>query len=873
MKIKTLYLSLFIYLGFPVLFLLSSGCSTKKNTWINRNYHDLNAKFNGYYNGQEALKEAVNTMEDNYKDDYSKVLPIYTYGDQKDAKTAIPAMEKVFKKASFVIQRHSMRIKGQEYCNWIDDTYLLIGQSHFYKHEYFAGVETFEYVISEFKKKESRFEALLWLIKTYNEIGAFTKSQGYLDMIKSDPAFPYRLRGELMAVTADFYSKQEDYEQASKYLNRAIGFTKRKKTKARYTFILAQMYQRLNKVTLARNLYGKVVKMNPKYELTFYAKIFQAKMYDASAGDSKQILAQLNKMLKDSKNKDYLDQIYYGLAEIAIADGSKDKAEQYLKKSIKTSTTNTKQKGQSALRLADLYFEMPQYPMAGAYYDSAVSLLDKDYPGYDIVLNKKNSLSRLINDYNTIATEDSLLRIAKLNPNELDKLVSDLIKKAIDDEEKAKEFAENAAFNSANSTDINNGAIKAGTSGSSWYFYNQQQLVFGFSEFQKRWGTRKLEDNWRRSNKQIVAAFNTDEGGTKTGNQDAEADTTGPTKSKYWYTKNLPFTTEKKEASMLKIIEAYYDLGIVYKEQLVDYKKAISTFEMLNQKFPANKYEATCYYQLYRLYLSLKDNANAEVNKNLILSKYPNSDFAELVKNPLYSSEKTNRLSKIEAYYEVTYTAYSEGNYNQALERCLAADTLIAQSPFKPKFALLKALCIGHLKPINDFELALKQVAADYPKDSVKYRADEIIAVISKLKFGDKAVSPVDTMAAKSVYKLGPDKVHFFVLAFDLKNINIEQQTVTLANFNTQYYESKNYKVNYLPFGKTKGLLVVRQFTNSAEAIKYFTTTQADNAIFKDLQIGSYSYFIISDENYNALFKAQETEKYVDFFAQNYKIE
>jgi tetratricopeptide (TPR) repeat protein len=250
-------------------------------------------------------------MEDNYKDDYSKVLPVYTYGDQKDAKTATPAMEKVFKKASFVIQRHSMSIKGQEFCSWIDDTYLMIGQSHFYKHEYFAGVEVFEYVISEYKKQEGRFEALLWLIKTYNEIGAFTKSQGYIDMLKSDPGFPYRLNGELMAVQADFYSKQENYEQAAKYMNRAIGFTKRKKSKARYTFILAQMYQRLKKYDLSRNLYGKVIKMNPKYELTFYAKIYQAKMYDASSGDSRQILAQLNKMLKDTKNSDYLDQIYY----------------------------------------------------------------------------------------------------------------------------------------------------------------------------------------------------------------------------------------------------------------------------------------------------------------------------------------------------------------------------------------------------------------------------------------------------------------------------------------------------------------------------------------------------------------------------------
>lgn len=850
-----------------------AGCSTKKNTWVNRNYHNLNAKFNGYYNGNEALKEAVNTMEDNYVDDYSKVLPIYTFGDQKAAKTATPAMEKVFKKASFVIQRHSMLIKNQEYCSWIDDAYLLIGQSHFYKHEYFAGVEVFEYIIAQYKKQDSKYEALLWLIKTYNEIGAFTKSQGYIDMINSDPGFPYKLRGELLAVTADFYSKQENYEQAAKYLNRAIGFTKRKKTKARYTFILAQMYQRLKKYDLSRNLYGKVIKMNPKYELTFYAKIFQAKMYDASSGDSRQILAQLNKMLKDSKNTDYFDQIYFGLAEISLKQGDQLKAEELLKKSIKSSTNNTQQKGISSVTLADLYFAVPKYPEAGIYYDSASTFLTKDYPDYEIVLNKKNSLNRLINNYNTIQNEDSLQRIAKLSPEELDKMVNNLIKKAVEEEEKMKEAAENMAFNAANSGDINANVLKSVSgSGSSWYFYNQQQLLFGFSDFQKKWGIRKLEDNWRRSNKQVMTNFS-GENDSLGGNIVADADTSGPTKSKYWYTKNIPSTPEKVEASKLKIIEAYYDLGLVFKEQLMDFNKAIWAFETLNQKYPGNKYEATCYYQLYRIYVTLKDQTNSEKYKNLIFSKYPNSDFATLIQNQQQSAGVKNKLDKIEAYYETTYEAYSNGNYTEALSRCISADTLIAKSKFKPKFALLKSLCVGHLKPVDDFEIALKQVIADYPKDSVSIRANELLAVINKIKLGDKSPEIDKSDTTKSIYKKGLDKAHYFVLIFDTKGMNTEQQKTALADFNTRYYESKNYTNSYMPFGKNKGMITIRSFNNSKEAINYFTTIQSDNEVFKNLIPDTFTYFIISDENYSILFKEQDTTKYVEFFAQNYSFE
>jgi hypothetical protein len=370
-----------------------------------------------------------------------------------------------------------------------------------------------------------------------------------------------------------------------------------------------------------------------------------------------------------------------------------------------------------------------------------------------------------------------------------------------------------------------------------------------------------------------VANFNGEEADTSKGKQTAAVDTTGPTKSKTWYTKNLPLTKDKVDASTLKIVEAYYDLGLIYKEQLMDLNKAASTFETLNQKYPGNKYEVTCYYQLYRLYLAMKDNANAEINKNLILSKYPDTDYAQILRNPQYNAEKSNRLNKIEAYYEETYLAYTDKKYAEALERCNSADTLIAQSKFKPKFALLRSLCIGHLKPVGEFELALKQVVADYPKDSVKIRAEEILIVINKLKFGNKAPEPIDTAVAKSTYKVGPDKTHFFVLAFDTKDVNTEQQLSAVADFNTKYFESKNYKCNYMPFGKNKGMIVVRLFKNSTEALQYFGNSQVDDDIYKNLDPGTYSYFVISDENYNVLFKEQDTNKYVEFFAQNYKQE
>ena len=298
--------------------------------------------------------------------------------------------------------------------------------------------------------------------------------------------------------------------------------------------------------------------------------------------------------------------------------------------------------------------------------------------------------------------------MAKLSDKDLDKLIIAMMQKAKEDEERKKEEAEELALNGAAAAPSGVSNQKDQGSGSSWYFYNQQQITFGFSEFQKKWGARKLEDNWRRSNKQVIASFVPEADNDSLGGKKATAaiDTTGPTNSKQWYLKNLPVGKEKMDASVLKVVEAYYDLGIIYKEQLLNFEKAASSFETLNEKIPGNKYEATCYYQLYRLYLAMKDLAMAEKYKNIILNKFPDSDYAAILKNPQFNVERKNRMSKIESFYEETYNAYTNGNYTIALERCIAADTLIAQSPFKPKFALLKSLTIGHIKPLSDFDVA-----------------------------------------------------------------------------------------------------------------------------------------------------------------------
>jgi tetratricopeptide (TPR) repeat protein len=860
---------LFALLG---VFLLAA-CSTKKNTVVNRSFHNLSAHYNGYFNAREILKEAVLKMETEYVDDYSKILPMWTYGNPKDAKTATPSMEKIFKKCSTVIDRHSMKIKGDEKVKWIDDNYMLIGLSHFYRHDYFSGIEVFEFVISEFKKQPSKYDAFLWLIKTYNELGLFTKAQGYIDLCKADKTFPFKMNGELAAVTADFHIKQDNFELAIKELNKALVYSKNKKEKARWTFILGQLYQRINQPQRAITAFSQVVKMNPKYELAFYSKIQKAKLYDKTSSSSGNIKDELNKMLKDKKNIDYYDQIYYALAEISLKDGDEKQAVALLKKSMASVTNNNTQKGLSALLLADIYFERPEYKLAEAYYDTAVGLISKDYPGYEVIRNKKENLTKLVNNYKLITREDSLLQIAGLDEKERIRRIDKLIEKQKQEEAKRKEEEEalaNQLRNQPQNPQAPKNQPQGNNSGSTFYFNNPSTLSFGFSEFSRKWGSRKLEDNWRRSNKQQSSPSGASEEGATTA---AAKDTMSQEQLRAMYSKDLPLTDEAKKASKDKIIEAYYDLSLIYKESLNNLPKSAESLEILNGKYPGNKYEQPAYYQLYRLYMAMKQDANASKYRDIILSRFPDSDYARILLNPDFNSERQRKADRVTEFYTQTYTLYEDGKYAEALSLCQRADSMDLKNPVKGQFALLKALCIGRTADLKAFEMELSSVVVNYPKEPVKDRAQEILDYIRGLNNQSSGPKTEETKNSKSKtppsFKVDLETEHLFVLVFAAGQANPSQTASVFSDFNSEYFNSLSLTTNPVPLSNGDQSIVVRLFPNAQKAMSYFAMFGDQLAAQREMSFEK-QFFVISKANYAVWIKSVDTESYLSFFEKEY---
>ena len=533
------------------LFCLTS-CSTKKKNWVSRQYHNTTAKYNGYFNGNESIKAGVKKLHSSNIDDYTTTLPIFPTGDLNKSKKTHPYMDRAIKKGSIVIQRHSIKIKKKEYCKWIDDNYLMVGKAYFYKGLFDEAIKTFSFIKNEYKKNEIRFRASLWLLRAFVEKGDFSSAELELEEITKNKRFPDNLEQQVAVEAANYYMKKEDYSSAIEELKNAIKGIKRKRKKVRLNYILAQLYQESNNYTLAQKQYELVLKSNPEYEMAFNAKMNLARSLEEGNSDTQKMRQKLLKMIKDDKNKEYLDQMYFTIAEMDINSKDTVSAIKNYLLSTTSSVDNNSQKSLSFLALGKINFKRSLYKLAKTYYDSTIFYMDTDFRLHNQVNERHLVLSNLITNINTVELQDSLQRVAKLPKAEQNRIVNKIIQEEIKKEQKAaeeerlkKQMMYEIGRNKGREEQFGNN-----TSAGKWYFYNPATLSFGMSEFRKKWGKRKLEDDWRRKDKKSSIKFDADSTAI-----DSAATETQNKKTPNYYLSQLPKTDEDFENSDNKIKE------------------------------------------------------------------------------------------------------------------------------------------------------------------------------------------------------------------------------------------------------------------------------------------------------------------------------
>jgi len=577
----------------------------------------MTSHYNVWWNGNQSMKEGEKTLRDNVKDDYTKTLPVFNYGTKENALALNQPMDRTIEKDAICIQKHSMRFNNEERVRWIDDAFIDMGKAHFYKQDYVPARRTFEYAATQFRKSPDRFTATLWLAKTYIATKQYEKAESMLQAIlvasdNEDEKIPKYVRTNIDLVYADYYIAMGKENDAVKYLRSALLTAKGKYNKTRAMFILGQIYQNQNDKPRATEQFKNVIRKHPSYEMTFEAKMNLARCYDA---DTTTIMKMLNNMLKDSKNTDFKDRIYYAMAGVALENQNVDDGVKYLRRSVATSTTNNMQKIKSSLDCANILFGNNDYILSQAYFDTAVITMDRTYPGYDSLLNLSVMLTDLVSNLTVYYTQDSLLRLADMDSIHRNAIIDQVIEDYKEEQkrlEEQREIQQQIALNGGN--DNSGSAVPTGNDGN-WYFYNTTTRNRGMNDFKVKWGNRMLEDYWFISNKQSfaqempqeelseeeLALMSEEERESYLKALEISKDTTQYTPlDRGYYLKQIPFTQGAKDQANQQIAEALNNIGFIYYNDLSDYPRSIEAYSELTERYPDNSNEVSAWYYLVR---------------------------------------------------------------------------------------------------------------------------------------------------------------------------------------------------------------------------------------------------------------------------------
>jgi tetratricopeptide (TPR) repeat protein len=728
------------------LFVAAYSCSTKKDTVISRNFHAITTKYNVLFNGQEAFNKGIEEINTGYKDDWFSRLPIEPIvfeedkivmasfnsgpgagfgGEDKDEAKELTTFERAEEKAVKAIQKHGMNIDGTERNRQIDNAYLLLGKSRYYSQRFIPAIDAFNYVIANYPQADLIAETKIWRAKANtrndNEETAIEAMKLLLvvrDTLEAD--LPDKIKEQAHTALAMAYVSSDSLQLAKKHLQLATRTLKNKDQGARNLFVLGQMYSDENKKDSAFYVFNKLANFRKApYKYKIHANIELAKNFSKDSL-STTLLERMQKLIKDRDNRPYLDELYYQTAFLHQKNDSITLALQNYNNSLRAKNGSDKQKTFTYEKLGDLYFKDSEYQFASSYYDSVLQV-SKDSLDIRIrrIKRKHRNLASLIKFEQIVTINDSIVRIASLSKDEQKKYFEGYI-------ENLKKTDEDAAQLRLNQMAFGNAAIGLQTEKKgNWYFYNNQSTSFGKTEFIKVWGNRRLEDNWRWSEKATIG---------KESIKDTEQVTTVNLRYNLdSYLSTIPDKKETIDSLMVDRNQALYELGLIYKEQFKNQNLAKLRLERLATLNPKEELILPINWHLYQIYNNLGNTEKSEYHKNVILTEYPDTKFAQVILNPNENIEEEEiAITQIEKTYKEMYYMYKEGKFEAVVLKIDEFIVTIPNSNLVPKFELLKAYSIGKHKDLEAYKIALEFVAVSYGNTEEGKKAKEIIKQIEK---------------------------------------------------------------------------------------------------------------------------------------------
>lgn len=888
-----------------------ANCSTGKNTWLSRSYHNLTARYNVLFNGIQSFEEGREQMRESLADDFSEILPMFAYCVQADGQVPTAQMKRAIRKGLKLIDKHSITVKPQrkpssnnpeyqdfynqrEFNRWVDDAWILIGKAHIYSQNWYEAVSAFDMVLQIFPDHKTHLEAMLWMARAYIEMEDFDRALQLLQQYRAEAGErnPYLVLEQ--STLAWLRMRQKNYNEALKYCQNAASNTNDKWEKIRWYFILGQLAQKVGDYDTAYDAFNKVCRLKPDYETTIHARIQQALL--AGLPDQPDIARNiLKKYAKEYKNQNYRGQIYRGIAETWFNEGDTIMALANLQLAAGYAHDNPVISGKIFKQMADISFQNGNYILADAYYDSALVILPEDYHSIPEIEHIKNKLAPLAENLRIIEHQDSVLRIAAMPEDERNRFIEQLIQQKQELED-ANDFVDNVddAFFYRNFAYGNN---SANDESDSWYFYNPPLVSLGQMEFEKRWGRRNLEDDWRRSDKKSQVLQS--EANNQSQPDDPFAQNLPPDQSnKPVNEKNsngeisqetllagLPLTSEEKAEAHRKIEEALISAANILANNFSKYSEAVALFEELLVRYPQSTYTEEAITGIYLACREMHNSSCLDYYGNMIVRNYPNSTIAQFISNPDYYENLEALSTKMEETYAKAYQKLQQNDWKGVVE---VTSSIIHQryEPLLPQSFLINALAYSQLNQEPMFLEQLQHIVDNFPQSPQAEVADYWLQQFNngqkpgKIDFSaffepsgkplaKNGSSLVDTIEDDFAFVMAPDAVHQLIIVLS-RQANVNELMFQLANFNFDHFTTRTLQLKKFEVAPDRTVLMSGPLENQLGALDYFFSLINQPSVFKVEQIDEPLVMIINDVNWQKINNASDLENYTAFFLEKY---
>jgi len=919
-RVAPLFLRVYTNLGICcmlLVFFFLTSCSTEKAKWANIQYHNTTCHYNVWWNGNESLKAGRLKLQDGVMDDYTRYIMPENLGTDDEARSANPDMDRAVEKGIKGIKKHSIYVNGEEHVPYIRECYLLTAYATFYKHDYVATANTANILVSQFGNTRAGDEGAILLARCMTAEGRYTEAESTLDELVLRLAkgnFDKSVRGKLYCAMVEATVPQGKMKKSVEYIQQARSSVGDNRTKARLTFLLAQIYQQLDKRTVAAKYYHEVLRYSPDYEMEFNARLGEASCADLEHSDVQKLEKQLDAMLDDKKNEEYRDQIYFAKGEMYMGMKDAQKACDNYRLSVAVSTKNKAQRARSALRMGEVLYEIYEnYDQAQRYYDTAMQNMAKDYPRYDDHRRRYEMLTELTSYTRVYERCDSLMTVAMMPEAERMQLIKNTIDTLKKREAEAKERALLEELEKENQAQMN-------TLKGDWYFYNSQTVMRGKETFRQRWGMRTLEDLWALENKTMlgVVGMTDDLADDEEELEEEDEETTDSTKAEgdktksplgdpndphciAYYLKDLPTTQAQFDSIDSLVAPALLGAGYIFYDGAGNTQRALECYLRLAESYTSFPDVVQAFYMLYRIYDRQGNTPQANYYRDMVLMGFPDSDFANLIRDNEFYKELMRRDRRMEEDYEEVYTQYGQRRYRRVLALVDDANQIYPASPQLNKFHYWQGLALaklgrnseatqlfeGMLKtmPRNDSLVPLVQaqlgLLAENRSDSTITDAEGNLADAGNEKIKDSQRDPNSTSATTEapedelppeaqVFRYREGQQHYVIVLINDRTIKATELQYKLSDFNTQYYSNSGYKVNAMLFTDSTQLITIHRFVDSEEAMRYYNHLQQKESPLADLNPADHREFAISTQNYSTFYNRKDPDAYYLFFKRYY---